>query len=114
VICAASFSAPCASRGEASQECGAAGNAEAMAIRERFAKADGHTSTKPSATDDKQSDGKTQKGRKPFGEESGVTENPHAALLKPKTYRRKKRLSRTIPLLGLFRPRKRSFAKAHG
>jgi hypothetical protein len=42
----------------------------------------------------------------------GVTENPHAALLKQKTYRRKKRLSRTTPLLGLFRPGKRPFARA--
>ena len=85
MICAASFSAPCASRGEASQEFGAARNAEAMAIGQRFAKADGHANTKRRTLDVRQNDGKTQKGRKPFGEESSVTENPLAASLKQKT-----------------------------
>jgi hypothetical protein len=83
-----------------------------MGIGERFAKVDGHASTKPSTTDARQNDGKTQKGRKPFAEESGVTENPLAALLKQKTYRCKKRLPRTTALRRLFRPGKRPFAKA--
>ncbi len=108
----ANFSALCASRGNSMQELGAAGNAEAMVIGERFAKADGHANTKPSTTDMRQNGGKTRKGRKPFVEESNVTENPLAALLKQKTYRCKKRLSRTTPLPDLFRPGNRAFAKA--
>lgn len=111
MIDAASFSAPCASRDEASQEFGAARNAEAMAIGQRFAKADGHADTKRSTTDARQNDGKTQRGKKPFEKGSSVTENPLPALLKQKTYRRKKRLSRTTSLPGLFRPGKRAFAK---
>lgn len=47
-----------------------------------------------------------------FAGESGVTENPLAALLKQKTYGCTKRLSGTTPLPGLLRPRKRSSAKA--
>jgi hypothetical protein len=82
VIDAASFSARCASQDRATPEFGAAENAEAMAIGRRFAKADGHASTKPSAADAMPNVGKTQRGRKPFGEESGVTENLPAASLK--------------------------------
>ena len=48
--------------------------------------------------------------QKAFREESRVTENPLAALLKQKTYRCKKHISRTTPLPGLFRPGKRAFA----
>jgi hypothetical protein len=112
VIGAASFSARCVSRDKAAQEFGAAGSAEMMAIGQRFAKADGHASTKANATEATRNDGKTQKGRKPFEEESRVTENPLAALLKQKTYWCKKRISHTTPLRGLFRPGKRPFAKA--
>jgi len=88
VIGAANSSARCTSHAEVTPEFGAAGNAEAMAIGERFAKADDHPSTKASATDAKSNDGKTQRGRKPIGRGSSVTENPLAALLKQKTYRR--------------------------
>jgi hypothetical protein len=101
-IGAADFSARCASRAEATQEFGAAGNVEAMAIGKRFAKADGDPSTKLSTIEDRQRDGKTRRGRKPIGEGSSVTENPPAALSKQKTYRRKKRLSRTTPLPNAF------------
>ena len=87
MIGAARFSALCALRGESMQEFGAAGNAEAMAIEEQFAKVDDLASTKPSATDATQKDCKMRRGRKPFVGESSVTENPFAALMKQKTYR---------------------------
>lgn len=108
---AANFSVRCVSRDRARPGFGAAGNAEAMAIGERFAKADGHGSTKQRTIDVRQNDGKTQKGRKPSGEESSVTQNPLAALLKQKTYRCEKASLALSPLPGLFRPGKRAFAK---
>jgi len=85
VIGVVSFSARCALLGETTQEFGAAAIAEVMAIGQRFAKADGHTSTKQRTIDARQNDAKTRRGRKPFVEESSVTENPLAALLKQKT-----------------------------
>lgn len=102
MIGAADFSARCASRAEATPEFGAAGNVEAMAIGKRFAEADGHPSTKLSTIEDRQRDGKTPRGRRPIGEGSSVTENPLAAFVKQKTYRRKKRSSRTTPLPNAF------------
>ena len=76
MIGAANFSDRCASRRGATPEFG--GSAEAMAIAERFAKADGHLSSKARATDTKPNDGKTHRGRKPFGQGFSVTENPLA------------------------------------
>jgi hypothetical protein len=112
VIDSAKFSVRCVSRDMATLEFGAAGNAEAMAIRERFAKADGHASTKQSATNAKPNDRKTLRDSKPFGEESNVTENPLESFRKQRTCRGQNRLSRTTPLLRIFRSGKRPFAKA--
>lgn len=109
---AARFSARCVSRDGVTPESGAGGNAEAMEIGERSARADDHVSTKRSATGTRPSGGRTLRGRKHSGEESDVTENPPLSLVFPMDQRRKIRLSRTTPLPHLFRPGKRGFAKA--
>ncbi len=104
VISAAEFLARCVSLGRAMWVFGAAANVEAMAIATQSAKADGRASTRPSTTGERRNDDKTQRGKKPFGKESSVTQNPFAAFAKQKTYRRKKRLSALPPYPTSFVP----------
>ena len=110
MIGAANFSARCALRAEATAEFGAAGNAGAMATEERSAKADSHASTRPSATDARQNDGKTRRGKEPFGGMPGVTQNPPAGLLKTKDLQaHKTHLSQYPPYPVCFGPENRSW-----
>ena len=53
-------------RGETSRGFGVAGNAEAMAIRERSARVDGLVSTKQRTKVARQNGAKTQRDRRPF------------------------------------------------
>jgi hypothetical protein len=76
----------------------AAGSAGATTYSPRPAKADGHENTGLRPHGGRQNDDKTRKDKERFEEESGVTENPPAASLKQKTYKRKKRLPRPTPL----------------
>jgi hypothetical protein len=107
----ANFSVRCVSREKMSRVFGAVGSAKVALVASWFAKVDAPANTEPSTTGATQNDDKTPQGRKPSGKESSVTENPLAALLKQRTYKCKKRISRTTPLPELFRPGKRAFAK---